>query len=223
LGEPEVEREIVGDTDDVAGEVANMLEMVTRAGTIFVNVTGQQQPTARYLEKQRTTRIIAAESLLREELAKPNPSLLSIAAFRKVAYGDEKGGEAESSVGRMVVWGDSGEREKIALPASVTPTESSLHIEGEEAVVGTETTVGDEGGIVLSDDDAMSIGDSEEDEAGTDGFSGVSGSSSCGESIVSRTSRKRMAEESPEQEPAGTSQKKFPGAVTRSEGKCRIY
>jgi len=98
-----------------------------------------------------------------------------------------------------------------------------MHVEGEETVGGTETTVNDERGIVLSDDDAMSVGDSEEDETGTDEFSGESGSSSCGESIVSRTNRKRMAEESSEREPAGTSRKEFPGAVTRSEGGCRIY
>jgi len=79
FAEPEVEREIVVDTDVVAGEVVNTLETVTRTGMKFANVTGQLQPTARYLEKQCTTRIIAAESSLREELAKPNPSLLSIA------------------------------------------------------------------------------------------------------------------------------------------------
>jgi len=112
FGEPEAEREIVGDTDVDAGELVNMLETVTRAGIIVANVAGQQQPTASYLEKQRTTRIVATESLLREELAKPNPSLLSIAAFRKVAYGDGNGGEAESSVGQTVVKGMPGSGKK---------------------------------------------------------------------------------------------------------------
>jgi len=74
-------------------------------------------------------------------------------------------------------------------------------MEVEESVVETEVTTVDEGGIILSDDAAMSIGDSEEDETGTDRFSGVDESSSGGESVVSRTSSKRMAEESPKREP----------------------
>jgi len=69
----------------------------------------------------------------------------------------------------------------------------------------------------------MSIGDSNEDDTGTDGFSGGDVSSSCGVSVVSRPSRKRAAGESPEREPVGTNRKKFPGAVTRSDGGCRIY
>jgi len=48
-------------------------------------------------------------------------------------------------------------------------------------------------------------------------------SSSCRESIVSRGSRKRAAEESPEREPVGTTRKKIPGAVTLSDAGCRIH
>jgi len=58
---------------------------------------------ARYLEKQRTSRIIAAESLLRDKPKKVNPSLASVLAFRKAAYGDETMGETESSAGRSIV------------------------------------------------------------------------------------------------------------------------
>jgi len=49
----------------------------------------QTRSDARYIEKQRTTRIIAAKSLLEEELAKSGPSLASVATFRAAAYGND--------------------------------------------------------------------------------------------------------------------------------------
>jgi len=52
-------------------------------------------PSVKYLEKQRKTRMVAAKSLLRDELKKTNPSLVSIAAFRKAAYGEESRGAIE--------------------------------------------------------------------------------------------------------------------------------
>jgi len=56
---------------------------------------------ARYLEKQRTTRIIAAKSLLEEELAKPRPSSASIATFRAAAYGND-GSKKDEGVGECL-------------------------------------------------------------------------------------------------------------------------
>jgi len=101
--EAEVERKFDRDTDVVTNEVGDMHGVVTRTGRIGATITGQQQPTARYLEKQRTTRIIAAEPLLRDELKKVNPSLASGTAFRKAAYGNETMGETESSAGRSII------------------------------------------------------------------------------------------------------------------------
>jgi len=78
-------------------------------------------------------------------------------------------------------------------------------------------------GIVAPDDTGMSIDQSDEEQTGSDGFSGSGNSSSESESVVSQGSRKRTAEESPEREPAETMRKSFPGTVTRSEAGCRIY
>jgi len=76
--------------------------------------------------------------------------------------------------------------------------------------------------IDVSDDDAMSIGDSGNEGGISENYSGT-GSSSCGESTASRGSRKRPADESPEREPKEISRREFPGNVTRSQGGCRIY
>jgi len=132
-------------------------------------------------------------------------------------------GDPKPSIGQSVVNEDQRKEGRNLLLAGVRPTDDDLPMEVEEGVVETEVTTVDEGEVVLSDDAAMSVGDSEEDEIGTDGFSGVDGSSSDGESIVSHISRKRMAEESPEREPVGLNRKEFPGTVVRSVGGCRIY
>jgi len=79
----------------VTDEVENVRAVVTGVETASTTLPGQQQPTARYIEKQRTTRIVAAESLLREELKKANSSLASVTTFRKAAYGDESMGKTE--------------------------------------------------------------------------------------------------------------------------------
>jgi len=72
-------------------EAKNKADIVT--GTIPLSI--QTRSDARYIEKQRTTRIIAVKSLLEEELAKSRPSLASIATFRAAAYGDDRSGKAE--------------------------------------------------------------------------------------------------------------------------------
>jgi len=177
-------------------------------------------PSAKYLEKQRTTRILAAESLIRDELRKANPSETSIAAFRKAAYGDE-------GVPTTDVSGDMRE-EIIHTTEDTTP---SLRV-----LPAVELAV-EEGGcteklqeeefmdaeIVAPDDTGMSIDESDEEKTISDGFSRSGDSSSESESVVSQGSRKRTAEESPEREPAETTRKSSPGTVTRSEAGCRIY
>jgi len=120
-------------------------------------------PSAKYLEKQRTTCILAAESLIRDELRKVNPSETSIAAFRKAAYGD--GGVPTTDV--------SGEmREKIVH--TTEDTTSSLRVlpavklsleEGERAEKLQEGEFTD-AEIVAPDDTGMSIDESDEEQTG---------------------------------------------------------
>jgi len=179
-----IEHVIVGDPEGVLGEAMSTGGIATTGGIIGVNITGQRQLADGDLEIQRATRITAAESLLRDELRKPNPSQVSLAAFRQVAYGDAHGdggmGEPKPSIGRSVVEEDKREEGKNVLLTGVRPTDDDRPMEVEEGVVETEVTTVDEGEIVLSDDAAMSVGDSEEDETGTDGCSGVDRSSSHG-------------------------------------------
>jgi len=67
----------------------------------------------------------------------------------------------------------------------------------------------------------MSVGESKEEMS--DNF-GVSGHSTSGdEFVLSKGSRKRPADESPEQESTKTTRKGFPGVVTRSEAGCRVH
>jgi len=54
-----------------------------------------EQLEAKYPEKQRVTRIIAAKSLLEEELAKAEPSWASVATFRAAAGDGEESGSGE--------------------------------------------------------------------------------------------------------------------------------
>jgi len=77
--------------------------------------------------------------------------------------------------------------------------------------------------VILSDDAAMSVGDSDEEESESDGFSHTDSNCSHGELTRSHGSRKRPADESPEREWDETRRREFPGIVTRSEGGCRIH
>jgi len=146
---------------------------------------GQSQPRAdaKYVERQRLTRITAAKSLLEEELQKTRPSLESITAFRAAAYGEDKAPEpvtvekdlaaviettvltsgmstqlAESRIGETSESGNSAKVMMAVVESGGAPaTEVPM-----EANVATE--------IVVSDDAAMSVGDSDEEEE-SDGFS----------------------------------------------------
>jgi len=75
--------------------------------------------------------------------------------------------------------------------------------------------------ISISEEEIMSIEDSEEGEDGSDGFSDRS--SSEGESVKSLGSRKRRADESPKREETESGRRGFPGVVLRSEAGCRIH
>jgi len=165
---------------------------VMSAANIAAGVTrGLSLKEAKYEERMRVTRITAAKSLLKDELKKAYPSSVSIAAFRKAAYGDESCGETSSG------------------PADVRSHEAKQMTETPVRVIEGTT-----GGKEL---DKVVLTESREAAIGTD--EGTVG----GESIVSRESRKRRADESPEREGTGSVRKGFPGVVSRSEAGCRIH
>jgi len=179
---------------------------------------------AKYNDRQRIIRVTAAKSLLKEELSKVNPCLPSVAAFRKAAYGDESTattsgapGDIEREESAMVVESFSGFG---SIPTRETVEDTGITPEAKENVHSAVIVVG-EGEETVSDDDEMSVGESE--SGGSGDYSGGSRSSSDGESIVSTTNRKRPADESPERDSTGTNRKGFPGASTRSEVGCRVH
>jgi len=153
-------------------------------------------------------------------MRKVNPSLTAIAAYQKVAYGD--GVVLTTECVNKV-------REELVSTAKATTPPPRVLPTAEVTAEGDEHTgIPQEGrcvdaDLVVSDDGGMSVDDSDEDQTISDGFSKSGDSGSEGESVVSRGSRKRTAEGSPEREPAETTRKSFPGAVTRSDAGCRIY
>jgi len=77
----------------------------------------------------------------------------------------------------------------------------------------------DEADVMVLDDTEMSAGESSGLELGSRFSSGSGSSSSC----VSQSSRKRAAENSSEQEVNDTARQRFPGAISRGAGGCRVY
>jgi len=179
---------------------------------------------ARYKERMRVTRITAAKSLLKDELRKVHPSNASIAAFREAAYGDESGRETSS--------GQGGERPDVSeqsVEATAKATDELTTVgkepdkilpeDGKEAVRGVDEGTAS-GGITSEDDE---IGESDYGGEISDEYSVSGQSTSGGESVVSRGSRKKRADESPEREVTGSARKGFPRVVSRSEAGCRIH
>jgi len=70
--------------------------------------------------------------LLREELNKVNPSLASVTAFRKAAYGDESVGETELGAERLLTKEVPIEEEGSLSSALPKSTESEVRIEEDE-------------------------------------------------------------------------------------------
>jgi len=189
--------------------------------TAEVRVKEVSHAEAKYNARQRIIRVTAAMSLLKEELAKVNPCLPSVAAFRKAAYGDESTTTNSGAPGDI-------EREETAtvvesflglgsIPTRETAEDTRITPKAKENVDSAVILVGEREETV-SDDDEMSVGESE--SGGSEDFSGGSRSTSDGESIVSKNSRKKPADESPERDSTGTNRT---GAVTRSEAGCRVH
>jgi len=159
----------------------------------------KEQLEAKYLEKKRVTRIVAAKSLLEEELAKAESSWALVATFCVAA------GDGEESCSREVVdvhlAAREGQPAKSDMPAAVN-TQTTVAQVSCTAAIGQFRTIPElqaEATSVIPDDAPMSIGDSEEE-----------GSESGGD-------------ESPEREPAEMPRRVFPGLITRSEGGCWVY
>jgi len=172
------------------------------------------------------TRITAAKSLLKEELRKTNPSSASVAAFRKAAYGDES--QAETNLDRGGGTTDDARCDVVASSGMIllcaTGVKDSVILPTVEVQpMDVEVETRQENEVTASEDEVMSIGDSDEGEDGFDGFSVSGRSTSGGDSVISRGSRKRRADESPEREITGSVRKGFPGVVSRSEAGCRIH
>jgi len=156
----------------------------------------QPRTDTKYVERQRLTRITAAKSLLEEELKKKRPSLESVAVFRAAAYGDASTTDLTTGKDTTVMTDDASTRitgSRMDKPqGTLNPATTSTSVVELEKVKSTETTIGnvDDSEVILSDDAAMSVGDSDDDEEESDGFSKSGNSSSRGESIPSRGSRK---------------------------------
>jgi len=190
-------------------------------GTGEIPPSIQTRSESRYTEKPRTTRIVATTSLLEEELDKSQPSLASVATFRAAAYGDDISGKAEGVDKSLVT--ETSSTDAIHIPdvrrsvsAGIGEPEGEVQ-RGDEAPM-EETS---EDIVVVVDDAAMSVGDSEEEGSESDGFSRTDSNSSRGESTHSQNNRKRPADESPERDE--TRRREFPGTITRSEGGCRVH
>jgi len=174
---------------------------------------------AEVLEKLSVTRILVAKTMLGEELSKSDPSPASLAVYRKAAFGTETPGGEEASATTTVEGTPKNCAEDTVVEILPKALSQTTTIEGlRDPVLFTD----EPSEIELSDDAAISIGDSDNEEGISEDYSGT-GSSSCGESMTSRGSRKRPADESPERETKEISRREFPGNVTRSEGWCRIY
>jgi len=186
----------------------------------------EQNRKERYEERMRLTRITAAKSLFKDELKKSNPSSASIAAFRKAAYGDESHGE---SLPERVGGSSGGAEHVVETLMEVGETTTMIAKEPDEELIrgdrGAAVTA-DEGtdmGDVTSEDDEMSLGESEDGGEISDEDSVSGHSTSGGESAVTRGNLKKRADESPEREATGSVRKGFPGVVSRSEAGCRIH
>jgi len=159
----------------------------------------------KYAERQRLTRITAAKSLLSDELKKANPSSVSLAAFRKAAYGKENKEVPRLGTGGGSTDGATGV--DVAASVEITPSEmrakDSIIIPIVDMRLGkVETEMQQEIEISVSEEEVLSIGDSEEGEDGSYGFSDRS--SSERESVKSLGNQKRRADESPEREETGS-------------------
>jgi len=195
----------------------------------------------RYDQKQKMIREIAASQLLREELAKRNPNLVSAASFLREISSTEagynelkemteariRGGLAERGMAstpeagvevaaNVVDAANALDADVVAIMPLASVREPIVEVPAPEADAINRLGPGDdETGAVSVADPVMSVGSSSGDEDQSRSSDG---------SYVSRSgNRKRMAEESPERDQGESSRREFPGRVSRSAAGCRIY
>jgi len=139
-------------------------------------------------------RITAAKSLLQDELKKTNTSSTSIAAFREAAYGDENQAETNLDTGGETTEGancsDFAPSEIIA-PSKTRVKESVILTTVDVQPREVEVKMQQENQISVSEEEVMSIGDSDEGEDGSNGFSdrSTSGESRLGVKETEREGR----------------------------------
>jgi len=180
--------------------------------------------------------ITVAEVLSKEDFAKNMSSSAAVVIFRDAAAADDKSERENADIKvrttEVIPLVSCDEVMGNAESRIITTPETSYITSGVLTGVHNEATPEPElpthgqyeTEIVVSDDIAMSVGDSEEEEEDeSDGFSRTGSSSSRCESVPSRGSRKRPADESPERELRENLHGGFPGVVSRSEAGCRIY
>jgi len=203
---------------------------VVAGADVVANVTtempsGPSLRDVKFAERQRLTRITAAKSLLKEQLKKKNPSIASIATFRKEAYGE--GGhqdgvdKADATVAKAGC--DVGVIFEIVPLCTMISRETVIVPLEEVQCAEVKAETHGQNAMKISEDELMSIGESEEEEDESDGFSASERSTSGVETARSRGSRKRPADELPERDTPVTARRGFHGAVTRSEAGGRIH
>jgi len=221
----------VGSTDVAASVGAMTTEIIADVGAAVPS--GPSPWEIKYAERQPVTRITASKSLLKDELKKKNPSSFSIAAFRKAAYGDESKAEINLETGddatKDANCADVAASE-VAITSEIQVDEpvQKLTVDVQPIGVEAEMRIGEEEAemqqdveILISEEEVMSTGHSEEEEDGSDGFSDRSISGE--ESARSQGSRKRRADKSPEREVTENERRGFPGSISSSEAGCRIH
>jgi len=114
-----------------------------------------------------------AESLLRDELKKINPSMTSVAAFRKAAYGDESLKTTNLGARQMIVQEVTTNTKESLTSTLPLTTETELVMEEDVHKLKAQPGECNKAELVTSDDAEMSTGGSDEEETGSDGFSGL--------------------------------------------------
>jgi len=212
-----------------ADATATTIAEIATAGSVAeVTVVAGCGPTKgeiKSAERQRLIRITASKSLLKDELKKPNPSSASIVSFCKAAYGEDSKGETKLETGSETM--KEAKRSDVITdeitPGDMRVQETKNVSEVDVQPIDVEVKTQQDNEKSAPEEEVMSVGDSEEDEEGSDGFSTSGRNASGGESVISRGSRNRRAYESPERETTGGVRREFPGTVSRSEAGCRIY
>jgi len=197
-----------------------------------VEIEGTAGGADRDGEQRKLTREIDVAAALSRRMTEDHPKLASAASFLNTVCGRET--ESKKSLVKKANTGKVTAATKSTVRSSRTDNaiEQTLSIkEVPHAMAAEKSGAGRGGGDVESDSDhdepevvvledtEMSGGESSGDESQSRSSFGGGSSSFC----QSRASRKRAAEDSPEREHGGLLRQRFPGAISRGAGGCRVY